>query len=139
VFYAAFLWEQKKLFKLKSILIFVFSIVFYCAVYFGIRQYFGYVQNYFRNPYELNVLHWQSGVRLWIEQVLIFVILSMLAYKKSRLFFKLSLLSLIPYTALFLYLGTMGELAKFLPAFFVMILVSLQLFDLGGTGASSSV
>jgi hypothetical protein len=129
VFYAVYLWEQKRLFKTKSAIIIISGIVLYCAVYFGIRWYFGYVPNKFTDPVILNVMHWQSGVRLWIEQVLIFVILSVMAYKRSRTFFKLSFLSLIPYTALFFYMGTIGELAKYLPAILIMIIMSLQLFD----------
>lgn len=128
VFYIAYLWEQKKLLSLKSFVIILSSVFAFGAVYFGIRWFFGYVPNTFTNPAVINIIHWQSGVRLWIEQVLIFIILSILVYKRSRPFFKFSLLGLIPYTILFFFMGVFGELAKYLPALAVMITVSLQVF-----------
>ncbi len=128
VFYAAYLIEQKKLFKLKSILIMVSSILLYLVIYFGIRQYFGDRFNHY-TPMVLGInISSLSILRLWVEQVFIFIIFSIIAYKRSRLFFKLALLALIPYTALYFFYGVLGELGKFLPAYLIMITVSLQLF-----------
>jgi hypothetical protein len=129
VFYAAYAWEQKKLFKSKSVLLIMCGAILYGAVVICLRLYFGYKPNPFTVSLvtKINLTEF-SIIRLWVEQVLIFVILSIASYKKSRLFFKLAFLSLIPYTVLFFFFGVAGELAKFLPAFVIMITMTLQLF-----------
>jgi hypothetical protein len=129
VFYAAYLYEQKRLFTLKSLAIIVSSVIIFLLVYFGLRMYFGYMPNLYigkRVPLA-NLSHWYSILRLWVEQVFIFVIVCIIVYKKSSLFFRLSLLCLIPFTILYFFYGIMGELAKYLPAFLILITMSLQI------------
>jgi len=129
VFYAAYLYEQKRLFTLKSTGIMVTSGVLYFMVYFGLRMYFGYKPNQYISTGipAANLSHWTSILRLWVEQVLMFVIASVIVYKRSRLFFRLSILCLIPFTILFFLYGVMGELGKYLPALLILITVSLQM------------
>jgi hypothetical protein len=55
-----------------------------------------------------------------------FVVLSIFAFKKSSGFYRLSFLSLLAYSVLFFLNGNIWELAKFLPAFLIMIPMGLQ-------------
>ncbi|MCI0449409.1 MAG: hypothetical protein L0Y79_06435 [Chlorobi bacterium] len=131
VFYIAYLLEQKKLFKAKSIIIIASCAIAFGISYYGLRLYFGFKPDYATVVFNIqsNITHWTSISRLWAEQVLIFVILCIIVYKKSRLFFKYSFLSLILYTILFFLKGIMGELAKYLPAYIIMISMGIQLFN----------
>jgi hypothetical protein len=65
-------------------------------------------------------------IPLWLAEIAGFALISILAFKRSNLFFKLSFISLGLYVFLFFFKGNLWELAKFLPAFLVMIPMSLQ-------------
>jgi hypothetical protein len=131
VLYAAYLIEQKKLVKAQSIIVILMCAASFCISYFGLRMYFGFKPTMYTVAFNTsaNMRNWTSIGRLWAEQVAIFVILCMMVYKKSRPFFKYSFLSLILYTVLFFFNGIMGELAKFLPAYVIMITMGIQLFN----------
>lgn len=131
VFYAIYLYEQKRLFTFKSLVIIASSGIIYVIVFLGLRLCFGFKPNPYIGAHVPmgNIEHWSSILRLWIEQIAIFVITSIMVYKRSRKFFQLSFLSLIPFTILFFFYGVMGELGKFLPALIILITMSLQLFN----------
>lgn len=100
-------------------------------VFAGVRWYFGLRPS----PYSpalhlaantnLNIL-FTSILPLWISNVAGFVILSVFAYRRSDAFHRLAFPSLLIYTALFLVNGNLWELAKFLPAYLILIPMSLQ-------------
>jgi hypothetical protein len=131
VFYAAYLLEQKKLFKPRGISIILLGAAAFGLSYFGLRLYFGFkpVVHTIAFNTSVNIGNWTSIARLWAEQVLIFIAACLIVYKKSRQFFRFSFLSLILYTILFFMNGIMGELAKFLPAYVIMISMAIQLFN----------
>lgn len=128
VFYTIFLMDQKRLFTGKGILIIVLCLAGYLISYFGMRLYFGFKVN----PYVMeiqtstNTYHWKAIMGLWAEQVFIYVILSIIAFKKMTLFFKLSLLSLILYVVIFFFNSILSQVAKILPAYLILIPMSLQ-------------
>ena len=130
-FYIAYLIEQKKLFKPRGIIIILLGALAFGLSYYGLRLYFGFkpVTHTIAFNMFVNINNVTSIARLWAEQVLIFIILCIIVYKKSRPFFKYSFLSLILYTILFFINGIMGELAKFLPAYVMMISMAIQLFN----------
>lgn len=63
---------------------------------------------------------------LWAAEVGAFALLGALAFRKSSLFFRLSFLGLAVYTGAFFLKGYMWELAKFLPAYVILIPMGLQ-------------
>jgi hypothetical protein len=131
VFYAIYLFCNKKLFSKRGMFILIFNSVVYLAVYFGLKLYFGFKQSYSTIAYETsyNIENWYVVLRVWIDQVAVFIIICILVYKKSNLFFKYSFLGLGGYTVLFFLNGHMNELAKFLPAYLILISMSLRLLE----------
>jgi hypothetical protein len=101
------------------------------AVFFGVRMYFGFKPS----PYT-SALHVANNtdlanlfiliLPLWFSNVAGFVVMSLMAFRKSNLFYKYSLMSLTVYGVLFFFNGNMWELAKFLPAYLILIPMSLQ-------------
>lgn len=138
VFYAAYLWDRKKLFAKKSIIIMAGGVLAFAAVFAGLRLYFGFMPTRFTSDLhtQINQAGLSSIIRLWTEQILIFIIGSIIVFKKSRLFFKAALLCIIPYTVFFFFFGVMGELGKFLPAMIIMITMSLQFLKKEYTGTN---
>jgi hypothetical protein len=139
VFYICYLWDQKILFKKRSYEVIAFSLLAYFTVFFGIRYYFGFMESRFTSELHMyiNSKGIVSIIRLWSEQVLIFIICCIAVYNKSRRFFKLAVVSLIPYAAFFFFFGVMGELGKFLPALIILITMSLQMIKGEYTGAEN--
>ncbi len=134
VFYVAYLISQNKLKQKKSYIVIALSVIACAAVYFGLRWKFGY--KYTEENYNLlrNIENISLIIQLWAAEVLIFAILSIKAFKESNKFFKLGLISLGMYFVLYFFYGYMAELAKFLPAYLVLIPMSLQII----TGKSSN-
>jgi hypothetical protein len=101
------------------------------AAFWGARMYFGLKPTPYtialhitRNMEPSNLL--LSILPLWAAEVAGFAFLCILAFRNSSRFYRLAFLSLFPYSALFFLNGNLWELAKFLPAFLVMIPMSLQ-------------
>lgn len=127
VFYIAYLISQNKLKQKKSLIVIALSVIACAAVYFALRWKFGYKYtevnyNTMRNTENIGLV-----IQLWSAQVLIFAILSVKAFKSSSKFFKLGLISLGAYFILYFFYGYMAELAKFLPAYLILIPMSLQI------------
>lgn len=65
-------------------------------------------------------------IPLWLAEVAVFLILAGLALRRSNDFFRLAFASLSVYTVLYFFHGHMWELAKWLPAYLVLIPMALQ-------------
>lgn len=128
VFYVAFLIGEKRLFTRKGIIIIIMCLTAYFISYFSMRLYFGFKINHYVTEIQTstNIDHWKAILGLWIEQVAVFVILSLISYKKSPAFFRLSLLSLILYVVIFFFNSILSQVAKILPAYLILIPMSLQ-------------
>ncbi|HAY33880.1 MAG TPA: hypothetical protein PK536_09290 [Ignavibacteria bacterium] len=131
VFYVAFLIWEKRLFTKRSIAIIIMFFIAYFAAYMSLRIFYGFRENKYVTDIQTstNIAHWDEILGLWIEQVFVFVILSAFAFKKSSLFFKLSLLSLILYVGIFFFNSILSQIAKILPAYLILIPMSLQILS----------
>ncbi len=65
-------------------------------------------------------------IPLWLAEIIGFLTLSIMAYRRSHSFFRLTLFSLSIYVVLFFFNGLLNELGKFLPAHLILIPMSLQ-------------
>jgi 4-amino-4-deoxy-L-arabinose transferase-like glycosyltransferase len=130
VFYIAYLVNQRT-WSRRSLGVIVASVMVYGCIYIGLR--FAWmvpptrytISVHITNNTQLSTVL-LSIVPLWMSAIIGFAIFSVAAYRKSNQFFRLGLLSLIPYTILFFFNGNMTEIAKFLPAYLVLIPMSLQ-------------
>jgi hypothetical protein len=136
-FYVIFLFVNKELFKKKSFLIIGLSMAAFIIAFYSLRFYFGFKISPYPVMHEItsNFSSKYMILQLWTEEVFVFLFLSILAYKKSSRFFQLSLLSLILYVIFFFFNSIMSQLAKFLPAYLIMIPMSLQVL----TGESTVI
>ena len=128
VFYLAYLIDKKILFKKRSILIIFSCFAGHFLTFYLLRLYFGFKVSPYGLDHETstNISFWKDILGLWIEQVSVFVILSVIAFRNSRTFFRLSLLSLIVYVIMFFFNSIMSQIAKILPAYLILIPMSLQ-------------
>lgn len=128
VFYAAYLYQQRKLFNRKSIIVMISGVAALVIVSYGLRFYYGFKLNPYGITHEIrsNIDYRFAIFTVWSEQVIIFIIMSAIAFKRSPVFFRLSFLSLILYVTLFFFNSILSQLAKFLPAYLIMIPMSLQ-------------
>ncbi len=128
VFYAAYLYQQKKLFSKRSIIIMISCIAANFLSFYSLRLYFGFKESPYKVSHEVrtNLDTWFDIATIWTGQVFIYTFLSIVAFKKSPLFFRLSLVSLIVYVIFFFFNSIMSQLAKFLPAYLILIPMSLQ-------------
>lgn len=131
IWYIAYFIGQRKL-TWRRVLLASASLLVWFAVYIGIRMYFGFkpsqytIALHIASNTNMGIL-FTSILPLWISNVAGFVALSIFAFRKSNTFHRLSFLSLLVYVALFFVNGNMWELAKFLPAYLIMIPMSLQI------------
>lgn len=141
VFYCIYLFENKKLFNRRSILIVILSVILWAGAYYSMRLIFGFKESIYTVAHNLhsNRSAWELILELWIAQVFIYVILSVKSYKRSSLFFKGCLLSLIVYFGIFFFNGILSQLAKFLPAYLILIPMSLQYITGEYTGKKITV
>ncbi|HNI99536.1 MAG TPA: hypothetical protein PL169_25970, partial [Leptospiraceae bacterium] len=129
VWHFIFLYSFKRLDK-KNLFILFLSVIMFWAGYHLPRLYFGIREN----PYSMEI-HLKNNtdpfwlylkiIPLWISEIAGFFILAVYAFRKSSLFFRLLLISLIPYTAAFYVKANIWELAKYLPAMLVLIPMAL--------------
>ncbi len=117
--------------KRQTFLIAGISGLIFVAIFVGLRAVMGVVPTTYTPAFHISenlnpnrlFLH---TIPLWSAEILGFVILSIMAYRKSNRFFQLALLSLIAYIVLFFFNGLLNELGKFLPAHLILIPMSLQ-------------
>jgi hypothetical protein len=129
VFHALFLLTQRRLWP--GVLSLLASAGAWVFVYWYLRQLYGEKEN--PSTWEIHIErntnpdHLQDLiVPLWISEVLFLVILAVLGWPVTNRFYRAALLALVPYVGLFFLHGHLWELAKFLPAFLVLIPVALQ-------------
>jgi hypothetical protein len=114
----------------RALRVVILSLVAFIAAYLSVRYVFGFKVNP-ATP-QLAIANNTDPQRLlyiallWSAQVAGFVALCALAFKRSIRYFKLAFLSLGIYGALFFVNGNLWEMAKFLPAFIIMIPMGLQ-------------
>lgn len=126
VFYVAYLISQNKLNTKKSYAVILLSIVSCAVVYFALRWKFGWKYTEINYNAVRNIENIWLIIQLWAAEVLLFAVLSIKAFKDSNKFFKLGLIALGLYFVLYFFYGYMAELAKFLPAYLILIPMSLQ-------------
>jgi len=130
VFFTAYRLGHPEGLNKHAVRVIVFSIAAFLISYLGMRFYFGFKVS--PATMQLHIAHNTEPQQLlyimllWTTQVAGFVTLCMLAFKRSIRYFKLGFLSLGLYGALFFVNGNLWEMAKFLPAFFILIPMGLQ-------------
>lgn len=130
VWYFIFTITQRKITAQKMGLVLA-SLLAWLVAFIGIRMFFGFKPSQFTvtlhvaNNTSIDNLLWLI-IPSWAAEVAGFIVLCILAFKNSNWFYKLSFLSLIIYVGLFFINGNLWELAKFLPAFLIMIPMALQ-------------
>lgn len=130
VFYMIYLYSKGKLFERRSLIIIAAVFLLSVFAYMLPRLIFGFKETKYtvHHNTSTNLNVWKQIVEVWTAQVLVFVILCLKAFKKSSVFFKISFICLGIYTVIFFFNGILTQLAKFLPAYLIMIPMSLQLF-----------
>jgi hypothetical protein len=130
VWYLAYLAAQRRLTWRHNLWALVGGAA-WLIVFLGVRMYFGFKPSQY--TVALHVAHntslanlWTQILPLWLSNVAGFVVMSAMAFSKSNLFYRLSFISLAAYIVLFFFNGNMWELAKFLPAYLILIPMSLQ-------------
>jgi hypothetical protein len=130
VFYLAYRMGHPDGINKRTVRVVVLSIAAFLVSYLALHYYFGFKvspatpQLHIANNTDPQRLLYI--VLLWSAQVAGFVALCTLAFKRSIRYFKLAFLSLGVYAALFFVNGNLWEMAKFLPAFIIMIPMGLQ-------------
>ena len=130
VFYWAYRLGHPKGITKRALLVTALSLGMFLISYLGLPYYFGFktsqytIQAPIANNTDLSHVLWILW--LWSAEVLGFTMLCILAFRQSARFFRLSFLSLGMYIILFFLNGNLWEMAKFLPAFLVLIPMSLQ-------------
>jgi hypothetical protein len=131
VFYAAQLAARGCLGRRGKQAILLACVAAFLLVYLGVRSWYGP----HANPYGIafNVAHNTSPrtlreavIPLWLSVVAGPATLAALSFRSTTRFFRLAFLALVPYAVLFFLNGILIELAKFLPAFLVLIPMAVQ-------------
>lgn len=130
VWYVIDLVAQRRLDR-RGILLALASLLLWAVAMLGTRAYYGAKPTQFTTAFHIasnSNVHdlLTSIVPLWTVEVAGFALLSTVAFRKSDAFHRLAFLSLLPYTILFFFNGLLRELAKFLPAFLIMIPMALR-------------
>lgn len=127
-FYSCYALSQNRLFKKETIIIILLSIVSWIGVIYLLRLLFGFKQTKYTVDWNVseNIRIIKSIIVLWSVMVLPFVILCILAFKKSSNFFKYSFISIGIYIILFFFNGFLSQMTKFIPAYLILIPMSLQ-------------
>lgn len=138
--YAAYLFYEGRIKDKKAFLNAAICAVVWLAGYLILRNIFGYKESVYTIKHNVttNINTWKSIAELWIAMISVFAFLSIVSYKRSNRFFRFALMSLIPYVMIYFLLAIVSQLAKFLPAFLVMIPMSLQVLTNEFTGESQA-
>ena len=138
--YAAYLFYEGRIKDKRAFLNAAICVVVWLAGYLLLRNIFGYKESVYTIKHNVttNINTWKSIAELWIAMISVFAFLSIISYKRSNRFFRFALMSLIPYVMIYFLLAIVSQLAKFLPAFLVMIPMSLQVLTNEFTGESQA-
>ncbi|MDQ3019434.1 MAG: hypothetical protein M3R36_02515 [Bacteroidota bacterium] len=126
IFYIAYLITQKRLFSKKSYIVITISLIACAIVCLALRWKFGWKYTVINKNAVSNITQVWYIISLWAAEVFIFIILSLKSFKKSSQFFKLGFISIGLYIVIYFFYGYLGELAKFLPAYLIIIPMSLE-------------
>ncbi len=128
MFYAAFLYSEGRLNDRAARRTALLSVLLWTAGYLSLRLIFGFRESVYTVQHNVstNINTWRSAAELWAAMILVFAVLSISAFRRSGRFFKFGLFMLIPYTAIYFCLAIVTQLAKFLPAYLILIPMSLQ-------------
>ena len=134
--YAAFLFFNGRIKDKKAFVNAAICVIIWGAGYLLLRNIFGFRESVYTIKHNVttNINTWKSIAELWIAMISVFAFLSIISYKRSNKFFRFALISLIPYVMIYFLLAIVSQLAKFLPAFLVMIPMSLQVLTNEYTG-----
>ena len=138
--YAAYLFYEGRIKDKRAFLNAAICVVVWLAGYLLLRNIFGYKESVYTIKHNVttNINTWKTISELWIAMISVFAFLSIISYKRSNRFFRFALVSLIPYVMICFLLAIVSQLAKFLPAFLVMIPMSLQVLTNEFTGESQA-
>lgn len=125
IFYIAHLISENKIHLTRSYFLISLCLISSIVVYYAVRLKFGTGTgeeeisnlNIFLNPGLL--------IQLWAGILFVFIFLSIKSFKKSSVFFKLGLYSLLLYLLLCILSGNLYEPGAYLPAFLILIPMSL--------------
>lgn len=129
-FYLAYRLGHPKGIDRRALRVMILSVAAFVAAYLSVRYYYGFKVS--PATTQLHIAHNTDPqqllyiVLLWSAQVAGFAALCVISFKRSIRYFKLAFLSLGIYLALFFVNGNLWEMAKFLPAFVIMIPMGLQ-------------
>ncbi|MFW6108360.1 MAG: hypothetical protein ACOC8D_00960 [bacterium] len=130
-FYGVYVASQGMVGHLRKRAVIYGSLVAYVLVFAGLRIALGRPPSRFTMG--LHLAHntapanlWGQILPVWGLGVLPLAALSVVAYRRSNRFFRAGLWCLIPYTAAFFVKGNLWELAKFLPAYLILLPMGLQ-------------
>ncbi|MCD6098300.1 hypothetical protein J7K18_05325 [bacterium] len=131
VFYILYKASINQLRDKKTVLTVVASLLAWGAVFLGLRFILGFMPSRFTVLHHLKSnLNWDNFsnkiTAIWLPVVFGFVVLAIASWRKTNRFFKLAFVSLGIYLLLFLLKGLLWELAKFLPAYLVLIPMALE-------------
>lgn len=131
MFYAAYLYSEGRLNDRSARMTALLSALLWAAGYLSLRLIFGFRESVYTVQHNVstNINTWISAAELWTAMILVFVILSISAFRKSGKYFRFGLLILIPYTVIYFCLAIVTQLAKFLPAYLILIPMSLQVLS----------
>ena len=136
LFYAAYLFYEGRLREKKAIINSVICIVVWMAGYLLLRNIFGFKESVYTVKHNVttNINTWKTIVELWIAMVSVYAVLSIISFRRSNKFFRFAMISLIPYVIVYFLFAIVSQLAKFLPAFLILIPMSLQVLTNEFTG-----
>lgn len=128
-FYAAFLYHENRLSDKRSLNTAAISFVLWLAGYLLLRAVFGFRESAYTFSHNMNtnIQTWKTVTELWAAMILIFALLSIRSFRMSNRFFRAGLVLLILYISLFFFFAIISQLAKFLPAYLILIPMALQL------------
>jgi hypothetical protein len=131
VFYVAHLAAGRSLTDRRKQWVLAASGIAFLAGSLGVRIYYGPRPNAYGIAFDLGHNTSPRTLReavlpLWAGAVLGTALLAAFSWRRTTRFFRLAFLALGPYLALFFLYGLLIELAKFLPAFLILIPMALQ-------------
>lgn len=126
VFHALFLHAHDRLLRRRGLLLVALGAAAWAAVFLALRLHYGFRENPFvptwTSEFNSDPSHLLRDIApLWLAAVVPFAVLALLAWSRAPPFYRMAILSLVPYTVLFYFLGKMDELAKYLPAHLILL------------------
>lgn len=128
IIYLCYALSKRELFKPKTILVAAACIALWAGAYYMMRLIFGFKESKY-------TVAWNTGhnlsmipqiINLWTVMVIPFLVLSALSFRRSSAFFRYAFIAILFYIVIFFFNGFMTQMAKFLPAYLVLIPMSLQ-------------